>query len=354
VQEIYKSTDPVRVEALLRHYRIDFIFVGQLERQTYGAGVLERFEASTLVEPVFRSGEVTIFAMPGRVNTVKTWIEKTPPLPASIDASAPLNEPRGIAVAPDRTLLVADFGNRRIQRLGGELVPRGAFGVAGDGPAQFKDPAGIAVGVDGRIWVADTWNHRVQAFTPEGRQVVEWHAGLYGPRGIALAARGGVYLTDTGNKRVLKFAPDGTFTIVADKDVLDNPVGIATDRRGEIYVADVGHRRIVVLSPEGQLLRQWPIDGWEPSSRLEPYLAVGPDDVIWVTDPPNKRVLLFTRTGESLGTAEPATPLSLPLGIAVIDRVTAVVTDAATNQVITVRRAGQAANPGRQGRPSSR
>ena len=353
VQEIYSSTDPARVEALLRNYRVDFIFVGPLERRTYGAGVVERFEASKLVEPVFRNGEVTIFAMPGRVNTVKTWIEKTPPASALIDALAPLREPRGIAVAPDRTILVADFGNRRVQRLGRDLAPLGAFGVAGEGPAQFKDPAGIAVGTDGRIWVADTWNHRVQAFTPEGRQVVEWYASLYGPRGIALAAGGVVYLTDTGNRRVLKFAPDGTIETLADRSLLESPIGIATDRRGEIYVADSSHRRVLVLSPEGQLLRQWPIDGWQPSSRMEPYLAVGPDDVVWVTDPPNKRVLLFTRSGEPLGTAEPATPLSLPLGIAVIDRDTAVVTDAVTNQVVTVRRPGRAAKPGRQGRGAS-
>jgi YYY domain-containing protein len=344
VREIYTSDDTTRVEALLRNYNIDFIFVGQLEQQTYGSSVVERFTNSTFVEPVFKNGPVTILASPGRASTVKTWIEKTaPPLPL-IDPLSPLSEPRGIARAPDGTLVVADFGNRRVQRLGPDARPLGAFGVVGEGPGQFRDPAGVAVAGDGRIWVADTWNHRVQAFTPEGRQVAEWHAGLYGPRGIALAADGVVYLTDTGNGRVLKFAPDGTFEVVMDKTVLDHPVGIAIDRRGQIYVADTGHRRIVVLSAGGEMVREWAIDGWQSSQRMEPYLAIGPDDVVWVTDPPNRRVLLFSSEGTALGTAAADAPLELPLGITVVDRTTALVTDGARNAVIQIRRPEQLGN----------
>ena len=297
VREIYTSEDSDRVAALLQDNHIDFIFVGPLEQETYGAGIVERFAKSSVVEPVFKSGTVTIFASLGRASTVKTWIEKTPPPLPLLDPLSPLREPRGIALAPDGTIVVADFGNRRIQRLGRDTKPLGAFGVVGEGPGQFRDPSGIAVGADGRIWVADTWNHRIQALTPDGRQVAEWHAGLYGPRGLALAANGVVYLTDTGNSRLLKFAPDGTFAVVADRSLLDNPVGVATDRRGEIYVADVVHRRILVLASTGEVLREWAIDGWQPGARMEPYLAIGPDDVVWVTDPPNHRVLLFTREG---------------------------------------------------------
>jgi len=338
VREIYQSTDPERIDALLRSYRIDYIFVGRLERQTYGSTVADRLADSGLVEPVFTSGDVTIFALPGRVNTAKTWIEKAPPPPAVLDAASPLREPRGIAVAPDGVIAIADFGNRRVQRLGNDLQPVGTFGVEGDGPAQFRDPSGIAIGTDGRIWIADTWNHRVQAFTADGRQVAEWHGGFYGPRGIALGPGGVVYLTDTGNRRVLRFALDGTFTVIADRSLLDNPIGIAANRHGEVYVADVGHRRIVVLSSNGELLREWPVEGWQPGSRLEPFVAIGPDDVVWVTDPPNHRVLLFTREGRPLGVAVSEAPLDLPLGIAILDQATAVVTDAAANAVIRVKR----------------
>jgi DNA-binding beta-propeller fold protein YncE len=348
VREVYTSEDPDRVAALLQGNHIDFIFVGPLEQETYGGGILERLAKSSVVEPVFKSGTVTIFASLGRANTVKTWIEKTPPPLPLLDPLGPLREPRGIALAPDGTIVVADFGNRRIQRLGPDTKPLGAFGVVGEGPGQFRDPSGIAVDADGRIWVADTWNHRIQALTSAGRQVAEWHAGLYGPRGLALAANGVVYLTDTGNRRLLKFAPDGTFTIVADRSLLDNPVGVATDRDGAIYVADVAHQRILVLSPTGEVLREWAIDGWQPGARMEPYLAIGPDDVVWVTDPPNHRVLLFTREGAPLGTAVPDSPLTLPLGIAVVDRATALVTDAARDAIVRVKRTDETESPVRR------
>jgi YYY domain-containing protein len=338
VREIYETEDPVRLETLLEEYGIDFIFVGSLEQHAYGAGIVERFARSSLVEPVFKSGGVTIFARPGRVSTVKTWIERPTPPPPRIDPLSPLKEPRGIAVANDGSILVADFGNRRIQRLGPEATPLGAFGVAGDGPGQFRDPCGIAVGTDGRIWVADTWNHRVQVLSPDGRQLMEWRADLYGPRGIALSGDGNLYLTDTGHQRVLRFTPDGAFEVIADRTLVADPIGIAIDRRGEVYIADAGHRRIVVLSPTGRMLREWPIDGWQPGGRMEPYLAVGPDDVVWVTDPPNHRVLLFEKDGAPVGVATAASPLKLPLGIAIVDRTTALVTDAEANAVVRVTR----------------
>jgi sugar lactone lactonase YvrE len=136
----------------------------------------------------------------------------------------------------------------------------------------------------------------------------------------------------------LRFTPDGAFEVIADRTLVADPIGIAIDRRGEVYIADAGHRRIVVLSPTGRMLREWPIDGWQPGGRMEPYLAVGPDDVVWVTDPPNHRVLLFEKDGAPVGVATAASPLKLPLGIAIVDRTTALVTDAEANAVVRVTR----------------
>jgi DNA-binding beta-propeller fold protein YncE len=213
----------------------------------------------------------------------------------------------------------------------------GEFGREGDGPAEFRDPCGIAVGSDGTIWVADTWNHRIQKLTSDGRQLAEWRADLYGPRGIAVARDDSVLVTDTGNDRVIQFDPNGRPRVLVAKGVLDKPVGIAIGD-GEIYVADFGHRRIVVFSLDGQLRRQWPVDAWAPGGLPEPYVAVGPDHLVWVTDPSGKRVLVFDTSGAPLGSALPAAPLEVPLGIVATGPGHAMVVDAARNRLVPLQR----------------
>ena len=159
------------------------MFIGSLERRTYEASGLAKFDGWAAVQRVFAKGEVTIYATPNQRGAVKTSIERVPP----VVSSPSLREPRGIALAPDGTFFVADFGNRRVRHVDVDSRRIGEFGTEGDGPAQFRDPCGIAVGADGTIWVADTWNHRVQKLTPEGRPLAEWrsdctaHAVLHCP-----------------------------------------------------------------------------------------------------------------------------------------------------------------------------
>jgi len=337
VRTIYETTDPVRAAALLRRYYVDLVFVGPLERRTYPAAGLAKFASVALLQPVFQNREVTIYATAGRTSTVKTWIDAVAPLTPTPPVDAPLREPRGVAVSPDGTIVVADFGNRRVQRVGADLRPLGTFGTQGDAPGEFRDPCGIAVDSAGNVWVADTWNHRIQKFTEDGRPLEEWRADLWGPRGIAVTADGTVYVTDTGHGRVVRFTPSGEPHVLIDGDALDNPVGIAVDTRGEIFVADAGHQRIAVFDQEGRQLREWPVR-WRPDARMEPYLTVGPDGVVWVTDPAGQQVLLFDRGGRALGVGVATAPLGLPLGIAVRDRNTAVVADAGTGRLIEVRR----------------
>lgn len=334
VRELYETTSLTRAERLLRKYHIDLVFVGPLERQTYAAAGLEKFAGWPLLETVFRNRDVTIYATPGRRSSVKTWIE---PVPRAAAAGV-LREPRALATAPDGTVYVADFGNRRVQRFSADLGVVDAFGSEGSGPGDFRDPCGIAVSDDGTVWVADTWNHRIQKLAPDGRQLAEWRAGMYGPRGITVSDAGDVYVTDTGNHRVLRFAPDGEASVIVPPGSLDHPVGIALGRDGDIYVADSGHRRVVVIAKDGTLRQQWRIDGWSDTARREPYLALGPDGVVWVTDPSGGRVLLFDATGAALGEAAAASPLRQPLGIAVIDADRALVTDASSGRIVEVRR----------------
>ncbi len=61
-EAIYRRADLSAVVPLLQSLRAEYVYVGRLELEKYGAAVRERFEGH--LEPVFRSGEVTIYRVP--------------------------------------------------------------------------------------------------------------------------------------------------------------------------------------------------------------------------------------------------------------------------------------------------
>ncbi|HJW84501.1 MAG TPA: SMP-30/gluconolactonase/LRE family protein, partial [Anaerolineae bacterium] len=197
--------------------------------------------------------------------------------PTQVITAGDLNAPRGIAVAPDGSVYVADTGNSRIvkfDRAGKVLATWG--GKTPDGqtppaPGIFNEPWGVAVDAQGNVYVADTWNHRIQKFDANGKFLLEWGREgqtsdgpdrFWGPRGIAVSADGRVYVTDTGNKRVVVLGANGKFLFEFDPSGecwLDEPVGIALGPDSEVYVADTWNQRVAVFSAEGKFLTSWPV-----------------------------------------------------------------------------------------------
>lgn len=132
------------------------------------------------------------------------------------------NEIKGLEVTRDGNLLVADFGNHRVQ----EITPKGQFvrqfgvtGVPGSDNAHLRQPAGVAVDKDGNIYIADAGNHRVQKFSPSGTWLNAWGSGAAGsdvyhlnyPRDVAFDSRNYLYIADTINNRVQVFTTAGAF-----------------------------------------------------------------------------------------------------------------------------------------------
>ena len=232
------------------------------------------------------------------------------------------NRPRGVAVAPDGSLYVADTENNRIQHLstdGSVLQVWGSFADVSQGQAPggtFNQPWGIAVGPDGSVYVADTWNHRIEKFTADGQFVKMWGYfgqaenpdALWGPRDVAVDSQGHVYVTDTGNKRVVIFDADGnSITQFGSAGFglgeFDEPVGIAVDSQGQVYVADTWNQRIQVFSEgtDGSYtpLNSWDVAAWYGQSLdNKPYLAVDNNGHLFATDPEGNRVLEFTTDGK--------------------------------------------------------
>jgi DNA-binding beta-propeller fold protein YncE len=289
-----------------------------------------------------------------------TWF--SPDLTFGVGGSLPgqLQAPRGIAVAADGSIYVADSRNHRIQHFTaeGELLQNwGTFAdaAAGDAPGgTFNEPWGVAVAPDGTVYVTDTWNHRVQKFSPDGQFIATWGyfgqaetpEAFWGPRGIAVDKKGRVYIMDTGNKRVVVFGPDQKFitqfgSAGLELGQFDEPVGIALDENGNAYITDTWNQRIQVFAPDAEgttfvVKTSWDVYGWFGQSLdNKPFISVSPGGQIFITDPEGYRVLVFDSEGNFVrgwGDYSAGTDgFGMPAGVAFDNQGRVWISDAANN-----------------------
>jgi sugar lactone lactonase YvrE len=205
------------------------------------------------IRKVTRAGVVTTVAGAGTAGTAD-----------GAAGVAQFNTPRGVAVASDGTIYVADSNNNRIRRVtpSGDVSTlagstQGFADGAGNG-ALFNGAWGIALADDDTLYVADALNHRIRRVsTVDG--TVETVAGngtpgsldgtgasaLFNtPTGITVGADGALYVS--GGGRVRRVTLDGTVTTVAG-----GTMGFAN---GTGAAARFNHPRGLALAPDGSLL----------------------------------------------------------------------------------------------------
>ncbi len=120
-----------------------------------------------------------------------------------------------IAVAPSGNVYATDDWDMAHQRLQ-YFTPTGSFlgkwGSAGSGNGQFYDLRGIAIAPNGNVYVADMGNDRIQYFTPAGSFLGKW-GGLGSKKGqfwcpwdVGVSPEGKrVYVADRQNHRIQYF-----------------------------------------------------------------------------------------------------------------------------------------------------
>lgn len=273
----------------------------------------------------------------------------------------PFNAPRGLAASADGSYFVADSRNNLIVHfdkdgkfLNSWGAPSGQMDInSPDG--TFNEPWGVAVGNDGKVYVADTWNHRIQVFTPDGSFVTKWGSftvngqvdGFWGPRGIAIDQSNRVYVTDTGKQRVVVFDSNGNYiTQFGSRGLelgqLDEPVGLAIASDGRVFIADAWNNRVAVFKPsaDGSFAAEltWDVDAWSSQSLEDkPFLALGANDDVYVTDPAGGRVLHFDKNGKFIqlwGGFDNSYLMGIINGVAVSKDGHVWVTDATNNAVL--------------------
>ncbi len=175
---------------------------------------------------------IRLRAVDGTVSTF-AGIPGSPGLVNGPGASAKFLEPNGLALAPNGTLYVADYGNSCIRAISPSAVVTTFSGLgtsAGflDGSAttaQFNLPMAIALDATGILWVADTHNHAIRRITPDGTVFLMAGSGVAGnadgtssvarfdlPCGIAATPSGKLIVVDTYNHLLRSLTTSGTVT----------------------------------------------------------------------------------------------------------------------------------------------
>jgi sugar lactone lactonase YvrE len=193
---------------------------------------------------------------------------------------AKLNNPTGIAISQDGSMYIADANNHRIRRYhpdGRVSTVAGSDKGFADGTgeaAKFNNPTGLALDADGTLVVADNGNNRLRRVSPSGdvttlagtgtagrKDGLLAEAQFNGPIGLAIDGKRNIYVVDGFNHTIRAVAPDGQVVTLAGvfnngfadgpgrQAQFSSPFGVAVDTTGTLYVTDMGNHRIRKVEP---------------------------------------------------------------------------------------------------------
>lgn len=204
--------------------------------------------------------------------------------------SAEPQSPDELALAPNGTLYIADgvenvIYARTAAGAFSVVAGTGVAGFTGDGgpatAAELNDPSGMLVEPDGTLLFADGMNNRLRAVAPDGRISTVAGNGQFAnvtrpslattqpvadPKDVAVDPHGGYYVAAAS--QLLHLSANGQLTVVAGNNALDGVVGIggpalsasvdgpgsiAVDGLGGIYVAGQNTKALLYITPGGTL-----------------------------------------------------------------------------------------------------
>lgn len=271
---------------------------------------------------------------PSRVRVV------SPATPPTGTSAVPV-QPTALAVGPHGDLYVADPARDQIlERLSdGRFVVvagTGKEGFSGDGgpatKARLNDPSGMAFAPDGTLYFVDLGNHRVRAVYPNGTIKTVAGGGSRGTSGfvtvgtpalrasltpldVTFGPKGRLYIA-TG-EQVLRLDGDDTLTPVvgapskfgglhglggpATSGSADGANGIAFDSVGNLYITGSATKSLLMVTPSGTLtqpaggLALYPRgDGGVATNPHGGVVAMGTQNVLSISPHGAKTIISFT------------------------------------------------------------
>ncbi|HXS99959.1 MAG TPA: 6-bladed beta-propeller, partial [Elusimicrobiota bacterium] len=234
-----------------------------------------------------------------------------------------MKKAKGIALAPDGTLIVLDTGNSRIARV--ELTDKlktsplplnAAAKMIVAGPVRDWPVTATAIApLDDALYAYLPQGGPFAVLGPDGKTKSRFGAtkGKGGDvtrasAGLAASKKLGVFVSDTAGDRLQKFSVDGKWqaNIGESQGFFDgkkkegrvkSPSGVAINDAGTIYVADTGNRRVDAFSPEGVFV--FSIGPKLGSYELQEPVAVAYDKAgaLYIVDKGLKRVFKTEPSG---------------------------------------------------------
>ena len=215
------------------------------------------------------------------------------------------SHPHGLRIDADDNIWTTDDGNHLVLKLdpsGNVLLVLGRINTGAEANWLFNKPADVAFARNGDIYVADGYgNSRVVKFDRDGNYIKAW--GKFGsgsgefdlPHSVAIDKEGRIYVGDRENQRIQIFDADGNF--IRQWTGIGYPYGLLITPDQHVWMADGGYDRIVELDQNGKILGAFGEPGHEPGQMAwAHFMAMGPDQTIYVADVLNWRFQVFART----------------------------------------------------------
>lgn len=215
------------------------------------------------------------------------------------------SHPHGLRIDAEDNLWTTDDGSHLVLKLdasGNVLLVLGRINTGAEANWLFNKPADVAFAKNGDIYVADGYgNSRIMKFDRDGNFIRAW--GKYGtgagefnlPHSVAVDNEGRVYVGDRENQRIQIFDAEGKF--IQQWTGIGYPYGLLITADQHVWMTDGGYDRIVELDPNGKILGAFGEPGHKPGQMAwAHFMAMGPDESIYVADVLNWRFQAFVRT----------------------------------------------------------
>lgn len=217
------------------------------------------------------------------------------------DSGGEFQEPFDLVAAPDGTLVVLDATQQALQRFTADGEFLDLFGTEN----SFYRPRGLGVAADGYLWVADTGGVRLVQLDPTGRLTMQVGGrdqppvGEGQPTDVAVGPGGDLWAAEAESGRVWHLTAEGAIvrdSMLRKASTLDGP-HLATTAGGRVLISEPEGQRIVVLALDGTPIGQLGAVGSGIEFKKPIGVAAGPDGRVVVVDTPACRVIALDLAG---------------------------------------------------------